>query len=171
MKGLSLMKNNARENHGSARRRFGFTLIEIMLVVLIIGMLAGVYFMTAGGQDDKAKAELTLTRIKRVMSALELYKRDVSDYPEGENEEALNALVEKPDFDDDDTGKQWGPRPYIDKVQLSDLWKTPLFYKLEEQEVGETTFKKALVWSAGPNKEDDDGAGDDIKGWEEDTQE
>jgi len=165
------MKNHTRMNRRSTWRSFGFTLIEVMLVVVIIGMLATVLFVTMGGQDEKAKAKLTLAKVKRVMSALEQYKMDIGSYPEGEGEEALNALLEKPDFGDEKLDKKWGPRPYIDKAQRSDLWDTPMLYRRDEQEVGDTTIKIARVWSTGPNKEDDDGAGDDIKGWEEDQNE
>jgi len=165
------MNNQERRNRRSKRHSFGFTLIEIMLVVLIIGMLAGVYFMTVGGQSEKAERRLTLFKIKKIMAALEDYRMDVGSYPEGEGEEALNALIEKPDFGDERVAKKWGPRPYVDKAQLSDLWDNPLLYRLDEQEAGDTTIKIARVWSAGPDKKNDDGAGDDIKGWEEDTDE
>jgi len=160
-----------KSDRRNTRSVFGFTLIEVMLVVVIIGMLATVLFVTMGGQDETAKATLTLAKIKRVMSALEQYKMQIGSYPEGEGEEALNALVEKPDFGDEKLDKKWGPRPYTDRQQLSDLWDTPLLYRLDEQEVGDATVQIARVWSAGPNKEDDDGAGDDIKGWEEDENE
>jgi len=117
----------------------------------------------AAGVDDRSKARLTLVRIRRVMSALEMYKMSIGSYPNAG--EALTALIEKPDFDDERLGQKWGPRPYIDAGSLSDMWGSPLLYRLDEEKIGGRIVKVARVWSPGPNREDEDGAGDDVKGW------
>lgn len=79
------------------RNRKGFTLIELMVVVVILGILAGAAIMTlGGGQSDKAKRARAASDISTFMSALEFYKLDVGSYPA-----SLDNLVTKPDSDAD----------------------------------------------------------------------
>lgn len=74
------------------RNRKGFTLIELMVVVVILGILAGAAIMTlGGGQSDKAKRARAASDISTFMSALEFYKLDVGSYPA-----SLDDLVTKP---------------------------------------------------------------------------
>lgn len=79
------------------RNRKGFTLIELMVVVVILGILAGAAIMTlGGGQSDKAKRARAASDISTFMSALEFYKLDVGSYPA-----SLDGLVTKPASDAD----------------------------------------------------------------------
>ena len=89
------------------RRLAGFTLVEIMVVVVILGIVATVVAANVGGKPSKAKAELTKAAISKLKGEVELYKADKSRYPE-----SLQELVPK----------------YMDEVP-KDGWDRPFIYR------------------------------------------
>jgi general secretion pathway protein G len=74
--------------------RRGFTLIEIMVVIVILALLAALVGPKIMGRTDDAKIQTTKTQIRNLESALKLYKLDNGVYPT--TEQGLNALVTKP---------------------------------------------------------------------------
>jgi general secretion pathway protein G len=74
--------------------RRGFTLIEIMVVIVILAMLAAFVGPKLMGRTDEAKVKTTRIQIKGLESALKLYKLDNGAYPT--TEQGLNSLVTKP---------------------------------------------------------------------------
>lgn len=78
----------------SLRSSAGFTLIEIMVVIVILGMLAVLVGPKIIGQTDDAKIADAKVQIKNLETALKLYKLDNGVYPS--TEQGLQALVEKP---------------------------------------------------------------------------
>ena len=76
------------------RGRPGFTLVEIMVVVVIIGMLASLVGVTVIRQLEKAKHKNTAAQIRNFMTALDIYYMDNSNYPT--TEQGLQALVQAP---------------------------------------------------------------------------
>lgn len=74
--------------------RGGFTLIEIMVVIVILAMLAALVGPKLMGRTDDAKIKTTTIQLKGLESALKLYKLDNGSYPS--TEQGLNALVTKP---------------------------------------------------------------------------
>jgi len=72
----------------------GFTLIEIMVVIVILALLAALVGPKLIGRTDDAKIGTTKTQIKQLETAIKLYKLDNGAYPT--TEQGLNALVEKP---------------------------------------------------------------------------
>lgn len=74
--------------------RSGFTLIEIMVVIVILAMLAAFVGPKLMGRSDDAKIQTTKTQIRGIETALKLYKLDNGTYPS--TEQGLNALVTKP---------------------------------------------------------------------------
>jgi len=74
--------------------RGGFTLIEIMVVIVILAMLAAIVGPKLMGRTDDAKVTDARVQIKNIETALKLYKLDNGSYPS--TEQGLGALVTKP---------------------------------------------------------------------------
>ena len=105
----------------SPRRKRGFTLIELMVVVAIIGVIAALVVPSVVNRLDEAKVTAARADIARLMQALKLYRLDNMRYPS--TEQGLEALVRKPSSGD--VPPNW--KPYIDKLPL-DPWKQPYQY-------------------------------------------
>jgi general secretion pathway protein G len=78
----------------SARRLRGFTLIEIMVVITILGVLAALIVPRVVGRTDDARIAAARQDIAQIMGALKLYRLDNGRYPT--TEQGLRALIEKP---------------------------------------------------------------------------
>ncbi|MGS0743500.1 type II secretion system major pseudopilin GspG [Glaciimonas sp. GG7] len=98
----------------------GFTLIEIMVVVVIMGILAALVVPKLMGRTDDARVMAARADISTIMSALKLYKLDNQRYPS--TEQGLQALVTKPTTGPAATG--WKSGGYIDKLP-KDPWGNP----------------------------------------------
>lgn len=140
--------------------RSGFTLVEILLVVAIIGILAGVLIFAVGGTPDKVKKDTTAALIEQVCGALDRYKLDLGDYP-GDDVAKLAALTRKPSFTDEKLAEKWAG-PYL-KADPIDAWGMELGYEVNEPDSEDAKAGPYKVWSFGPNKNDETGTGDDIK--------
>ncbi len=112
----------------SSSRDAGFTLIEILVVVFIIGLLATIVTVNVMGQTDKAKLAKVQGDLKGIEQGLQLYKLDNGVYPT--TEQGIRALVQKPTS---------GPQPrkynsegYIGKVP-EDPWGNPYVYLSDGQ--------------------------------------
>jgi general secretion pathway protein G len=64
-----------REPRKNRRNRAAFTLLEVLLVVVIIGMLAAAVAVSLTGTGERAKVDITKIQIEKVSTALELYRR------------------------------------------------------------------------------------------------
>jgi general secretion pathway protein G len=73
----------------------GFTLIEIMVVVIILGLLAGLVLPRILGQEEKAKVETAKVQIRSLESALDAFKLDNGFYPA--TDQGFDALIKKPE--------------------------------------------------------------------------
>ena len=74
----------------------GFTLIEIMVVIIILRLLAGLVLPRFLGQEEKAKREVAKTQIRSLENALDAYKLDNGFYPT--TDQGLDALIKKPEI-------------------------------------------------------------------------
>lgn len=151
--------------NSSKTGRRGFTLIEVLLVILLIGMLATVAIFAIGGTREQAKKDLTRVLVQdAVPAALDVYSTHIGHYPT-EDEGGLDALRKKPSFGDDEKlGERWAG-PYV-KKELIDAWGNALTYEVvEDADVGSATYK---LWSNGPNGQSGDD--DDIKSVEDDEE-
>jgi general secretion pathway protein G len=110
---------------GTARSQRGFTLIEIMVVVIIIGLLAAVVMPQFLGRVDDARIAKAKQDVQALETGLTLYKLDNFSYPN--NEEGLKALVEKPN---DPNVKNWRQGGYLEHGRLpKDPWGNPYQYQ------------------------------------------
>lgn len=106
----------------SARQR-GFTLIEIMVVVVIIGLLAAVVTQQLMGNVDKARIEKAKQDIHALESALDIYKLDNLTYPTGE--QGLQALKTKPA---DPNLTNYNDKGYVKRLS-KDPWGNDYIYE------------------------------------------
>ena len=109
---------------GQERSR-GFTLIELMVVIVILGILAGLVLPRFMGRTEEAKRTKARLQIENLEGALKLYKLDNGAYPS--TEQGLEALVVKPS-----TGvvpANWREGGYLEKGKIpADPWGRPYVY-------------------------------------------
>ena len=108
-----------------SKQQKGFTLIEIMVVVVIISVLIGLVAPNILGRVDEARVTAAQADIATLEQALEMYKLDNQRFPS--TDQGLQALVEKP------TGspapKRWNPSGYLKKAKLPmDPWGSDYQY-------------------------------------------
>src|SRR5210317_352548 len=103
----------------------GFTLIELMVVIVILGILAGLIIPRIMGRPEEAKQLKAKIQIESLETALNLYKLDNGGYPD--TEQGLQALIEQPE-----TGKlpkNWRKGGYLEKGRLpKDPWGNDFIY-------------------------------------------
>ncbi len=103
----------------------GFTLIEIMVVVIILGMLAALVLPRIMGQEDKARVEACKVQIRSLESALDAYKLDNGFYPT--TEQGLNALIVKPESGR--VPQRWREGGYLKPARIpKDPWNKDFIY-------------------------------------------
>lgn len=103
------------------RSQSGFTLIEIMVVVVILGILAGIVVPRIMDRPDSARVNAAAQDIRAIESALNLYRLDNSTYPS--TDQGLEALVEEPSGQPEPHNWQG----YLDSVPR-DPWGNPYQY-------------------------------------------
>lgn len=103
-----------RCSHVRAR---GFTLIEVMVVVVILGILAAVVVPKIMSRPDEARVTRAKQDIRAIEAALALYRLDNLSYPS--TEQGLEALVERPERLPE--GANWKPGGYLDRLP-KDPW-------------------------------------------------
>ena len=81
------------------RKHRGFTLIEVLLVLAILGMMAGIAIFAVGNIKEGAKIDITKVKLKSIDDALDTYSLHIGHYPTDE-EGGLNALLTTPNFSD-----------------------------------------------------------------------
>ncbi len=97
----------------------GFTLIEIMVVVVIIGVLIGLVAPNVLGRVDEARVTAAKADINILSQALDMYKLDNHRYPS--TDQSLQALLAKPSGSPE--AKNWNPEGYLKKATLpQDPW-------------------------------------------------
>jgi general secretion pathway protein G len=152
------MSTSSRINLRLSRMRLaakrGFTLIELMVVLVIIGLLAALIVPNVLDRADDARLTAARTDVSNVMQSLKLYRLDNQRYPTGE--QGLQALVTKPTASP--VPQNW--RPYLEKLP-QDPWGQPYKY-LNPGLKGEVD-----VFSLGADgKEGGEGKDADIGSWQ-----
>ena len=150
---LSWVLNGIFMNKVSASRRrsAGFSLMELLIVIVIIGVLMGVAVVNLQDTPNQARTSAAEQEIRTISTALEMYQMHNSRYPTSDM--GLKALVEKPG----ESAKRWQKGGYLKgkKIPL-DPWDNPYRY-LHPGNNGEFD-----VYSLGPDGRESD---DDIVSW------
>jgi general secretion pathway protein G len=145
-----------QKQDAQVRNNAGFTLIEIMAVVLIIGLLSTIVGVSIFAQVDKGRITATSVQISNLESVLELYRMDSARYPT--TEQGLDALVNEPD-----DARNYPPGGYLQKKRVpEDPWGNPYEY----EQPGQNNPESYDLWSfGGDGNPGGDGANADIGNW------
>src|SRR5260221_3387943 len=112
--------SNITKNRMHRQRRHAFTLVEMLLVLTILAILAGLVLPKMVGQGEKAKIKATQAQIGGFKNPLQLFEVDKSHFSKGKN--GLNELVGKPP----DASAEW--HQYLESIPL-DQWQHPSNYE------------------------------------------
>lgn len=142
-----------------AARRRGFTLLEVLIVVAIIGVIAAMVVPRLIGQQRQAQIDITKAALKQAESAINLYAKDhFGNYPKASGNEQIWDMLTKAETVDGQTRE-----PYLDQA-VTDAWRHKLYYEWNGS--GDAaTAGKPKIWSSGPDEENQSGGGDDINNW------
>lgn len=114
---MQMQVNNAQRGSTRRRRQGGFTLIELMVVIAIIGILGALIVPKIMDRPDQARQVAAKQDIATVMQALKLYRLDNGRYPS--TEQGLRALVEKPATEP--VPNNWKSGGYLERLP-NDPW-------------------------------------------------
>ena len=149
------MRNTTVARTFAARRRAsGFTLIEIMVVVVIIGLLAAVIVPEVVSKVEQARVAKARQDIQALTTALTMYRIDNFKYPT--TDQGLQALVQQPA---DPNIKNWKPGGYISQGSLKDPWGNDYQYVYPG-----THGREFDLFSYGPNGQEGGGDSSSIIG-------
>ena len=111
-----------KNNHG---RPGGFTLLELLVVIVIIGLLAGYVAPRYFSQVGKSEIQVAKAQLESIEKALDQFRLDTRNYPTAE--QGLQALVEKPA-----SAQNWSG-PYLKKAVPADPWGKQYVYRMPGQ--------------------------------------
>ncbi len=139
----------ARANRRRLRRVMrGFTLLELLVVVVIIGLLAGLVAPRYFEQLGKSNTKIARAQIDALEKALDQYRLDIGHYPSAE--QGLQALMAKPNNEE-----RW-QGPYLKKSLPNDPWGRPYLYKAPGEHGDIDLYSLGADGQAGGNGEASD---------------
>jgi general secretion pathway protein G len=141
------------QSTSSRDRRAGFTLVELLVVLVILGLLVGFAAPQVFKFLGKAKTDAASVQISRLGAGLDLYRLEMGSYPS--TDDGLEALIARPSDAD-----RWNG-PYIDKAAaLLDPWRNPYQYRHPGEQA------EYDLYSLGADgQEGGDGENADLKNW------
>ncbi len=124
------------------KTRKGFTMVELMAVLIILGLLATLLLKNFMGSTDKARIITTKTNLRGLQSAVNQFKMDTGRFPT--EDETLMALIQQPS-----NVKNWQEFGYLETTELpKDGWEHDFIY-----EVNPASGKAFVIRSCGPDGE------------------
>lgn len=140
--------NRTRRRHGATAEQAGFTLMELLVVLAILGLLMSLVGPRVLNQLGGAKTKTAGIQVKDLEQSLEMYKLDVGRYPA--NNEGLKALVEKP------AGVTGWNGPYLKSDVPQDPWNRDYHYKYPGEHAEVDIFSYGQNGTPGGDGEDSD---------------
>ncbi len=132
------------------RVRYGFTMIELMAMLIIIGLLATLVVTKVASKIDQARITTTKANLKALHSAVTQFKMDTNRFPS--EDKGLLDLIEQPS----DVDITWEPGGYLESTNLPlDGWNHDFIYELYPE-----SGKQFAIRSMGPDGEE--GTEDDL---------
>ena len=137
----------------SRDRRAGFTLVELLVVLVILGLIVGFAAPQVFKFLGKAKTDAASVQISRLGAGLDLYRLEMGSYPS--TDQGLEALIAQPS-----DAERWNG-PYIDKADaLMDPWRNPYQYRFPGEQA------EYDLYSLGADgQEGGDGENADLVNW------
>jgi len=124
-----MINHRSSRAESSAGRESGFTLLEVLVVIVIIGLLVGFVAPAVLHQLGGARVSIARQSIQRLGSVLDMYKLDVGSYPS--TSDGLQALIEKPE-----DATNWNG-PYLQgQGGALDPWNHPYVYRFPSDRAG-----------------------------------
>lgn len=121
----------------------GFTMVELMAVLIILGLLAAVVVRNFVGQTDRARVTTTKTNLKLLHMAVNQFKMDTGRFPA--EEEGLTILIEQPSDIED-----WPPGGYLETTEIpKDGWGNDFIFELYPE-----SGKRFVIRSLGADGEE-----------------
>lgn len=112
------------QHYSQTSSRSAFSLMELMIVIIILGLLASLVLPNLMGKGEEAKRKLVCVQMKGVGETLKMFKLDNGVYPS--TEEGLQALITNPSEED---YPSYAPNAYLEGKNLpKDSWKTAFIY-------------------------------------------
>ncbi len=145
------MEDRIKRMERSRRRRAGFTLVELLLVLVILATLAAIVIPRFSGRTEQAKVTAAQTQISNLGTALDSYEVDVGSYPS--TSDGLEALLVKP------SNAQGWRGPYMKQEIPLDPWGNPYIYEYPSKHMDGGYD----LMSMGPDGRA--GSADDIANW------
>jgi general secretion pathway protein G len=146
------MKTRLITQAGARRRQAGFTLVELLLVLVILGILAGIVLPKFGGRTEQARVTAAQTQISTFSTAISGFEIDVGHYPRGKS--GLQDLVTAP------RDAQGWHGPYLEKEIPKDPWGNDYIYEYPGKHGGSYD-----LYSTGPDGKAN--SEDDITNWQQ----
>jgi general secretion pathway protein G len=152
---MKQMKKTLSLSHHRFHRNSGFSLMEIIIVIAIIGIIVGWAATNLFGKQEQAQARMAKAKLTQMSGPLDLYKLDTGRYPN--TAEGLKALITNPG-----NVSNWNG-PYVKgAAEIKDPWNNDLIYKSP----GDNNRPYDLVSLGADGKEGGEGPNKDIVSWE-----
>src|SRR5262245_51438400 len=139
----------------------GFTLIEVMIVILIVLMLGGLVAWNLMGTKEDAQANIVRIQMDQIKSALKTFRFTYERYPT--DEEGLKVLWDKTAMTDEEEAKKW--KAFLEKAVPKDNYGNEWGYRQKSEHGNEDTYD---LWSYGKDKQE--GTDDDIVSWDKEAE-
>lgn len=153
----------ASSSTGTRRSRGGFTLIEVMIVILIVLALGGLVAYNLMGTKEDAENKLAKIDMQTLGQALKQFRFDHGRYPS--DEEGLEVLWSKDKLTDEEELKKW--KKLLEKPMPTDRFGNQWGYR-QKSEHGDADEETYDLWSYGRDKQE--GTADDIVSWDQEAE-